>query len=73
MSREMFVSYAGGASRKRPHEFRVVSDSKLGELFVVCVCDWQTAHYFEPGKAQEITSLLEKDILEHNASEGGAL
>lgn len=74
MERE--ISGAGQAQLEPPHRFILVSDGALGELFVKCLCSWQTIHYLrspEESTVSAVARLLEKDIHTHNASPGGDL
>ena len=65
------IQCVGAAALKLPHRFILLGDPNIGELFIKCYCDWQTA-YFGVSKG-DVTDLIEKAILSHNASPSGFL
>ena len=66
----------GRARLDFPHGFLLDEANVQGvhEVFVKCLCDWQTIHHFPVGVTeQEKFSALERDVQEHNASEVSVL
>lgn len=70
---EPTVTRAGNAVLQEPHEFLVGGDASIGELFILCACDWKKTVWVRPDQRQDVTALLEEAIKEHNGSSGGAL